>query len=359
MRKFINRILFLCNCIFAICMVLSNWADSINPNTFVFFSYLGLAFPIWTLINVMFLFYWAILRKKYFFVPLLALLFSYQNIISTFPLNIDKQTPQKGIKILSYNALLMNEYAPLNKNKVLKYLTNSKADIICIQEYGYAFNDHQLSKDDIQKALGKEYPYQHINIIKNGKRGMYGLATFSKFPITKKQKVNFNSIFSDILYQGDTLRVFNCHLESNRLTRSEAKIISQIGKDIENSKLAYQLSKKLGRSYRRRAEQADEIAAFIKKSHHPTIVCGDFNDVIVSYSYKTLLADCLTDSHKESGIGYDNTFHEHYFYFKIDHILHSKNIDSHNFKVDKVNGSDHYPIHCTLTFPKNQKKDRK
>lgn len=364
MGKWVDYILQICNWGVALLLVFSKLAGYINPNAFIIPSYLGLAFPILVIINIIFAIYWIYRFKATFFIPLFALLFSAGNIFKTFPTNDNETTLPDGLKIVSYNTQLLDFYKSKDKNKILQYLIDSDADIICLQEFGYSFKTGALSQKDIDQTLGKLYPYSHKLVEKNSWNGVNGLITYSKFRIISQNKVEYTSnnktIYSDILYRGDTLRVFNCHLESNKLTRGDKLLIKKLGgKDIDNGQLVKQLYVKMGNSYRKRSEQAEAIADVINSTHYPTIVCGDFNDVIISYSYQTILGDLLKDAHTESGFGYNYTYHENGFFFKIDHILHSKEISSHNFMVDRLNYSDHYPIRCTLTFPNSKKVSQK
>lgn len=359
MGKWFDYIMKICNWGVALLLVFSRLATLINPNAYIFPSYLGLAFPILVIINIIFAIYWIYRFKTAFFIPLLALLFSYENICKTFPTNNNESVVNDGLKIISYNAQLLDFYKPINENKIIKYLLESNADIICLQEYGYSFEKGALSKADISQTLEKFYPYSHALTEKNSWNGVYGIITFSKYPIINKKNVDYTSsnktIYSDILYNSDTIRIFNCHLESNKLTRQDKLLIKKLGKrEIDNRGFVKSLYVKMGNTYRKRAAQADSVAKVVKSTPYPTIVCGDFNDVMVSYCYRTILGERLSDAHSETGFGYNYTYHENGFFFKIDHILHSKDIMAHNFIVDRIDYSDHYPIKCSFTFPNSK-----
>ena len=344
----------------SILLICSRFATTINPNNFIIPSYIGLAFPILVIINFLFAIYWIYRLKPAFFMPFFALLLSFENIAKSFPANSNESEIPDGLKIVSYNTQLLDFYKSKQNNKILRYLSESDADILCLQEFGYSIKANALSQDDIAQSLEKIYPYKHILTKKNSWDGVMGLATYSKYPIINRKKVDYtstnnNTIYTDILYNGDTIRIFNCHLESNKLTRQDKLLITKLGgKSIDNKKFVKEIYVKMGNSYRKRASQAEAIAKVIDETSFPTIVCGDFNDVMLSYSYNTILGNHLTDAHSEVGFGYNYTYHENSFYFKIDHILHSKNIKSHNFLVDRVNYSDHYPIKCILTFPNSK-----
>jgi len=96
-----------------------------------------------------------------------------------------------------------------------------------------------------------------------------------------------------------------------------------------------------------RANQADSVSKVVRNSPYKVILCGDFNDVPGSYTYRTV-RNGLADSWVERGNGWGNTFHENLFLFRIDFIMHSPTIKTTRVKVDKVKYSDHYPIWANL-----------
>ncbi|KAA6333704.1 hypothetical protein EZS27_017905 [termite gut metagenome] len=111
----------------------------------------------------------------------------------------------------------------------------------------------------------------------------------------------------------------------------------------------HQLTAKLADASVNRAEQARVIAGEISSSPHSfVVVCGDFNDVSVSYTYR-VISQGLKDAFIQSGCGIGVSYNENGFYFKIDHILTSKNMKAYNCIVDRsIKDSDHYPIKCYI-----------
>jgi endonuclease/exonuclease/phosphatase family metal-dependent hydrolase len=110
-----------------------------------------------------------------------------------------------------------------------------------------------------------------------------------------------------------------------------------------------ELSLKFRDAVIKRAEQATALRKSINKSPYPVIVCGDFNDTPVSYTYHTVKGD-LKDSFIESGKGTANTYNGKLPSFRIDYILYSPVFTSYNFAVSSLNHSDHFPVSCDL-FP--------
>jgi len=56
----------------------------------------------------------------------------------------------------------------------------------------------------------------------------------------------------------------------------------------------------------------------------------------------------LVDAYASTGFGPGITYHEDFFLFRIDYIMHSKNMKAYRTKVDKVTYSDHYPVYTFL-----------
>ena len=68
-----------------------------------------------------------------------------------------------------------------------------------------------------------------------------------------------------------------------------------------------------------RAHQAEEIQRHIDGSPYPVILCGDFNDTPLSYTYRQLSRK-LTDSFIEKGRGIGNTYIGGFPSFRIDYV---------------------------------------
>ena len=102
-------------------------------------------------------------------------------------------------------------------------------------------------------------------------------------------------------------------------------------------------------SYQNRVSEAIKIKKHINKSPYNVIVCGDFNDTPISYTFSNLKKG-LADAFQESGIGIGNSY-VGIPTLRIDYILHSKKYKSFNYKKNKYELSDHYPISCNILVP--------
>jgi endonuclease/exonuclease/phosphatase family metal-dependent hydrolase len=368
-KVFFITIALLLNLLFVGLLVVSGLATYISPEKLILPAYLGLFFLPLVFINILFLFFWVVKLKWYFVFSLAVLVFSFNNFCNDFPFNgkaknefpaANDSSSISEVSLLSYNVKHFNFYKKDKQkehfNEIVDYIIKRDADIVCLQEFGYYNEKKFLSEDDIMNMFSKKYPYRHI-VYQYGtnEKNAYGVATLSKYPIVKKQEMDYDSkfnrsIFSDIKIAGRRLRVFNCHLESNQLTHNDRKRMAKL-MDSTNQKniseTTEMLTRKLGFAYRKRAHQADLIAEAIRESPHSVVVCGDFNDTPISYTYQTIRAD-LNDVFVNCSTGPGITYNELPFLYRIDYILCSNEIAAARFKIDRVKFSDHYPISCVL-----------
>lgn len=347
----------LLNGIVAVCTLLGKAACFVHPTDYILPSYLGLAFPYLLTANFVFLIFWILKRKYYILLPLLTLMICYPESRRTFSIGHDKKAEGDTLSVMSYNVQMFEFFTPLKKNNVIKKIIEEKNDIVCAQEFGHSDNEAHLTKKDLEGALKKLYPYQVFRENDLSWSAHIGEAILSKYPIIHHGTIKLNSkingaIYADILFHGDTIRVFNCHLESNKITEDEKKTLQKIkavSKE-EAGDVVYSVSNKMGVSYKSRSAQAETVHKYIKETHYPIILCGDFNDVPVSYAYHTIRGEKLTDAFEECETGYGYTYNKRLFHFRIDQIMHSKESKAVQFKIGEEDYSDHYPISCKIVF---------
>ncbi|MFA5046149.1 MAG: endonuclease/exonuclease/phosphatase family protein [Paludibacter sp.] len=344
-------------------MILAMIGTVLSPEKFVYVAYLTLAFPFIVAINIAFVLFWILSRNWFFLASLSLLIFSASEIGDTFPIHLGKTEiiqVHHPIQILTYNTMGSGEQKKHKKNKpnkVIQYILDSNADIVCLQEFTVSSNDEYLTYEDIMRIFTK-YPYKHIQFNYNQNKRQSGVATFSKYPIINKHKINYQSgfngsIYSDININGKIVRFVNNHLESNKITESDKEMPIQLKNDFNTANLSgvtLKFSRKLGSAYKLRAHQADEVSKVINSSPYKVIVCGDFNDVPSSYAY-TKIKGKLKDTFSEIGNGFGWSFNEKFYHFRIDYILYdSTEFSPVEYKMDKVNYSDHYPVFCELNI---------
>jgi len=363
-RSILKWGMMVANLLAAFIMVMSLIGTVLSPEEFILPAYLSLAFPMMIALNIGFVIFWMLARKWFFLISLSLLLFSATQINDTFPIRFGKTKKmetvhsKKYIHILTYNTMqsgLLKKHTKRKPNKVIQYILDSNADIVCLQEFAVSDKSEYLTQADIFRIF-RIYPYKHIQYVYNEDKRHSGVATFSKYPIINKQKVNYHSnfngsIFSDININGKIIRLVNNHLESNKITEQDKNMPGKLKNkfNAENlSGITLHFSRKLGEAYKLRAHQADAVARVIAESPYKVLVCGDFNDVPASYAY-TQVKGKLNDAFSETGKGFGWTFNERYYHFRIDYILYDSTAFSPTrFKVDNVDYSDHHPVLCDL-----------
>ncbi len=363
---FVALLILAVNALFTGLLLFTAYSPHIQPVTHPVLSCLGLTFPIFLVINGCFLLFWLVIQRyKSALLPLLGFLLCYSQIRTYLPINFRSDSlPEESIKLLSYNIMGFDGATKKDgKNPILTYLKESDADILCLQEYATVESGRHLTQKDVEKEL-KAYPYHRINTVGSGKgKGRTNkIACYSKYPILSAHVLDYpseynGSVIYEIKIDEDTITLINNHLESNKLTKADKVVYEAMLKDPEKEKVKSGLRlliRKLAEASAIRAPQADSIANNIASSRHPhIIVCGDFNDTPISYAHQTIAQD-LNDAFTQSGRGLGISYNQNKFYFRIDNILISKNLQSYNCTVDRtINESDHYPIWCYIAKVEN------
>ena len=353
------------NLVVAFFMLMTLIGSVLSPDKFIFPAYFALVFPIAIFMNIAFVVFWLLVRKWIFLLSLSILIFSAAEINNTFPVHVGKKETSglnNPLRILTYNTRMSGElkrHTLRNPNKVMQYILDSDADIVCLQEFTVSDNKEFLTQKDVFRIF-KKYPYKHIQYKQEGKdtQSYSGVATFSKYPIINKQLINYSSlynvsIFSDININGKIIRFVNNHFESNRLTEHDKDMPLTLKNNFDTRNLTgitLHFSHKLAVAYRLRAFQADAVAKVITGSPYKVIVCGDFNDVPTSYTY-TKVKGKLKDVFSETGNGFGWTYNDRYYHFRIDFVFYdSMAFTPILYKTDRVNYSDHYPVFCKLNI---------
>ncbi len=360
MHKFLHRTLVILCILFAVGLLLAYLSVYINPEKFWFLALIGLMYPFLLFGNLLFLTYWIIRWKRAFLIPFIAIIIGVSHLANFIQLPFGKRVEKNepDIKILSYNVNLFRLYTWSKKapsfNKITAFAKSSNVDLVCFQEFYLV--DGKFTENMARNALDMNSHIEYV--IKNSNTG-YGIATFSKFPIVKKGVIKFENtsnacIYSDIKVEEDTIRVYNCHLQSLKLKERNLNFLIKQEHRNESNTVAElkDISFKFRDALIKRAHQVNTITADVKRCKYPVIICGDFNDSPFSYTYHELTRN-LYDTFKEAGKGLANTY-VRFFPYRIDYILHSKTLKAINFACPRVEYSDHYPVIGSYLIKKNK-----
>lgn len=324
-------------------------ASYVNPNSFVIPSLLGLAYPYLLIANIILLLYWITRWKKMAWVTLVVLLLGIPVFMSYYGTNSQQNDTEKhDISILSYNIRYFDIYGwskeKNTKEKLVEYLNSFKGDIVCLQEFS---TSESVPKKQLIANQLTGYKYSYIN---------KDMAFFSRLPLINCGKIDFDKkytsscIYCDVVIKGEKVRLYNVHLESYKLGKKERQFMREISDGLKSDSITNGVKKITSRlidANKIRAKQAEQIKAHILASPHEVILCGDFNDTPLSYTYKELKGD-FKDSFLEKGRGLGNTYIGEFPSFRIDYILHTPAFETVSYTRGNITLSDHYPVTVRL-----------
>ena len=342
----INKLLYFLNSISLFLLLISYLSPYISPALFSPIAFVGLIFPILYIINILFLIYWLIGFKKPMWANIIILLIGIENINSYIGTSPNNSSSKENTKVLTYNVRLCNKYnwikQPNIQKEIFNFLKSENADIVCIQEF-YTTNE----------IPNLNYHYKNIGL--KNRKNEWRMAIYSHYIQIKKgtvdiegQHMNNTCIYSDMIIKEDTIRVYNIHLASNWFNNSDYSFIKNPQKEkLKEGILG--ISKRMKNSYKKRAKEVEKIKEHMQKSPYPLIVCGDFNDTPLSYSYNSIKEN-LVDAFKISGKGIGTSFVK-IPALRIDYILHDTKFKSSNYEQHDQILSDHYALSCEVSIP--------
>ncbi len=370
LRKTVKYVLFLLNMLFSLSLILACFGGGLFDGT-VWITGLFSFACIYLLAAVLIFFvFWLFAKPALTLISIATIFLCWKPLKQVFPLNASSDFNFKknasAIRIMSWNVELFNilEYKthPEKKKEMFKLINEINPDIACFQEMVIGDSaTHRINFiNEFQKKIGMtEYHYSFNPVFDFDKMHHYGIITFSKYPIIKKETLvfkpyDYNSTFqySDIVKDRDTFRVVNIHLQTFRLSPKNKKYLDNPSfgneKGIEESKnILWKL--KVGIQNRRR--QSNHIKSMINESPYPVILCGDFNDVPNSYAYSTIGKN-MQNAFAETGFGIGNTYDGISPTLRIDNIFTDNKFEVLQFGRFKKKLSDHFPISADLLLNK-------
>lgn len=331
-------------------LVLSYFSVFINPAHFWVITLFGLIFIPLAIVNL-FLLGWAIKRRsRSFLIPFVAILPSLFFIGSYVRISGAEDDVEviKGnnIKVVSYNVgRFMQGGAGKGEQErkacmdsVVNFLKTADADIVCLQEFYFSGTDiKRLIEKNIKGYYAEYYMF-------GAQKGSFGNVTLSRFKAKDKGVIKFDgsanlAIYTDYCIGGEPLRVYNCHFESYNISPS-GLLRSVLGRDREMLRNA---EGRMRSGILRRPKQVDKVLKHIKDSPVEAMVCGDFNDSPMSYTYFRMSRG-RRDTFRESGTGFSATYSLLWPMIRIDYVLYPKKFKAVSHETPKKTYSDHYPV---------------
>lgn len=369
--RFTKGLLVFTNVLVAVLFLLGCYSELVFSPAWWPLGFLTLALFYLLLLLFAFFLFWLFVKPRLTLIFIITASLSINHIRNIIPFRFSSvfvmEKKRDNLRIMSWNVaqfdIMKFKERPGTYKEMISVVNEFKPDIACFQEmvsgdtladlntpyyrkYSFYSVFEFMSKLNLPNYF---YSYNYKENFLSQQH--FGIIIFSKYPMINKQTVsifphNYNSIFQyvDIVAGPDTIRVFNCHLQSLKFTPTNLSYIKnpsiKTDTDIEESK---NLITKFKAAFLRRRVQADSIRAEIDRSPYPVIVCGDFNDVPNSYPYE-VIGRGLQDAFVEKGTGIGRTFSGISPTLRIDNIFADKRYTVNQFTRMQKKLSDHFPI---------------
>ena len=352
----IDSILRLLVWFFSIILLVSYASPFFHPESISWLPFMGLMYPIWVFGAITVTIFAFIRKIPFRYVGVFVLLIGMSFHLRLIAINIlHDEPPADSIKLLTYNVRLFGLYddsTTESRDQIFKLIQQEQPTIACFQEYYRQDKPTNFETYDSIRRIMEALDYHERSAHNENGRRNFGIAIFSKYPMIARGDVMFDSqgtmdfnycIFADIVANNDTIRIYNVHLQSIRL--------SEPGKDQKSGILPTLLTgiNKMNIAYAKRANQARKVIEHMESSPYPVVVCGDFNDTPMSYTYHQFYKK-MTDGFREASWGIGATYIGRIPAGRIDYIFHTDELYCTDFNVHNVRYSDHRPITCHLNF---------
>ncbi len=340
-----NKVVFGFNIVITVLTFIAYVLPFLAPKMFPLLSVLTLILPLFLIVNTCFFIYWLLQLKRQVILSGLVLLLGITFINKFYKFSShDLEKEEKDFTVMSYNVRLFNLFDWINKddvgNTILTFINEQNPDILCIQEYS------ETAKVDLRI-------YKYKAIFMEGEQIKTGQAIFSKYPIFNQGDFKIpaagnNVVYADIKKGLDTIRVYNIHLQSIKISPDVNEISQHV--DAINQSKSQQLFGRIRDAFKKQEQQADMLAKHKNECQFPVIICGDMNNSPFSYVYRNIKSD-LNDCFEEAGNGFGQTYKFKYYPARIDYIFAAKKMKVKSFATfTKFENSDHFPIMARLSF---------
>ena len=340
-----NKVAFVINIVVTVLTFIAYVLPFLAPKLFPLLSVLTLILPLFLILNGLFFIYWLLQLKRQIILSGLVLLLGITFISKFYKFSSTVfEEEEEDFTVMSYNVRLFNIFEWIPKatvgDDILSFINEQNPDILCVQEYS------ENAKVDLRV-------YKYKAIFMEGKNIQTGQAIFSKFPIFNKgdfkiPQAGNNIIYADIKKGKDTIRVYNIHLQSIKISPDVNEIQENV--DVINQHKSQQLFGRIREAFEKQEQQADILVNHKKMCRYPIIICGDMNNSPFSYIYRNIKAD-LSDCFEQAGTGFGQTYKFKYYPARIDYIFADKKIKVKSFtSFTQFENSDHFPIMARLSF---------
>lgn len=335
----------------------------------------ALTLPVALVLNLLAVGYWLLRNWRVAPLPLLVAVLTWPHLqrgVAIHPLRVapSAEASVGRVRVLSSNVRIFNVYPQLrdkeltSSRKMIQWLAESPADIICLQEF---YNEPRTAKSKEKNVfnslerIGAQSGRQSFlsKTLTNGAGAEFGMALFSRFPIVRRGTISFGKLtqnhgmWADLrLPSGDTIRVFNFHLQS--MSMAESDIVDSYSSKAGLRKKGLGLMRRFKRGLVARSAQVDTLVRRFERSPYPLLLCADMNDLPYSYSYDQL-ADRFQNAWATVGNGVGSTYNGRLPFVRIDNQFAGPQWIVDDFWVHyEIPYSDHFPTTATYRLAKKK-----
>lgn len=358
--RFFSKFILVLNIIAIIFLLTSYLAPYSDPAIIWIMPFFGLAYPIFLIINILFVIFWLIRLPKFAIFSLLAILMGW-GIIQNYIGFREKSIPpapkysENLIRVMTYNVHNFKQFGdkndPFTKDEILDIIRKEQPDVICFQEFFSRRSGEYNFRKFIKEILKTDYYYFKPST-DNGYEAI-GMAIFSKYPIINQGNIQFakrmnwnEAVYADLKKDNKIFRVYNVHFQSINFQPEDYQYLQNVPQKIDT-----QSSKKIGArlklAFIKRSKQVKMIKEHADSCSVPYIIAGDFNDTPISYTVKTI-SNGMKNSFREKGSGLGITYNGVFPNFQIDYIFTTPEFDIINYQIIDKKLSDHYPVRTDL-----------
>ena len=301
-------------------------APYVSPDASWVFSVLGLVAPVIYVSGLVLFLYWVIRWRWGYASPMLVLLLlgvlkiSLYYKIDTLRHYGEPVYDRSALKVMAYNVrMFYGDDGRSTVDSLAAFVNRYDPDILCI-------------------ALAV---YSKLRILASGAVDW----------VNDVDTTRATAVWADLRLDRDTVRVFCNHLRSTHIKSSDSDYLMNYRflTDTASHEKLHSILSRLRYNSISRSHQVDSLSQLIAATPHARIVCGDFNDTPLSYTYR-LMSRGLQDAFREKGRGFSHTYRGFYNTFRIDYVLVSDDFEVLSYEVPSVEFSDHHPVFVRLKY---------
>lgn len=338
--------------------LLTAYGGYLNPSFWTLPSMGVIVFPYFAMATLIVAILWLAFRRLVMgCIGIGVLIACGPTLLAAMPLHFHSSPSNSArtFRMITFNSLHMKDlrHPEEGSRRPLEFLIESGADFICLQElYSIDVLPHDAVTDSLVAVLKDIYPYRSNS---NSEVELLSKYPFEPIVPVPDAHVKYGSMGAyRMMIDGEELTVVNVHLSSYMLSNNERNVITEVTSEQGAKKSLKELEgsvyNKMKSAFEQRAELSKAVAEWASEIPGNVIVCGDFNDVPGSWTYRNFTRRGFEDAYAQTGFGHLITYNDHMMYFHIDQILYRGDLVPLKVTKGDLNASDHYPLIAEFEF---------